>query len=140
MRIAIALGGSDLGKSGIGVYVREIVPRLCERAAADGGSVVVLGSPEDLCAYRDDLRGAETAAAGWARPELSALWHILRAGDAASAAQADVLLMPAANRRVAIGSAVPVVSVVHDPCAVARAGKVRPPPDAVHQTGSSPVP
>ena len=34
MRLAVALGGTDRGMSGIGVYVRSVLPHLAARLAA----------------------------------------------------------------------------------------------------------
>jgi glycosyltransferase involved in cell wall biosynthesis len=114
MRVAIALGGTDRGLSGIGVYVRAVLPRLTEKVRDGGGSVVVLGTKADLDAY--DTGSAERAKVhdGFDHPAASAAWHLLQAGPAARRAGASVLLLPAANRRMTFLSPVPTVAVVHD--------------------------
>lgn len=114
MRVAIALGGTDRGLSGIGVYVRSVLPRLAARIRALGGSVVVLGTRADLDAY--DTGDAEKAMVhdGFDHPAASAAWHLLQVGPAARGVGARVLLLPAANRRMALHSPIPTVAVVHD--------------------------
>jgi hypothetical protein len=102
VRVAIALDGTDRGRSGLGVYVRSVLPPLASAIAEDGGSITVLESEADEAAYGPILDGA-TRVRGpvWtASPAASALWHLLRAGTAARDARADVLLLPAANRRL----------------------------------------
>ena len=114
MRVAIALGGTDRGLSGIGVYVRSVLPRLTAKIREQGGSVVVLGTRADLDAY--DTGAAEKAVVhnGFDHPAASAAWHLLQAGPAARRTGASVLLLPAANRRMTLRSPIPTVAVVHD--------------------------
>ena len=116
MRVAIALGGTDLGKSGIGTYVKAVLPRLATRLRASNGSIVALGTRPELAAYEGLLGEVERvvlpSALRAAGP--SAAWHLVYAGDAARRAGADVLLLPAANRRLTARSPVPTVQVVHD--------------------------
>lgn len=116
MRIAVALEGTDRGRSGISTFVRAILPRLSARLAAAGGSLVAFGARPDLDAYAAELPLAETVeiSRSGGSPGASALWHLLRAGPLAARLGADVLLLPAANRRVTLRSPVPTVAVVHD--------------------------
>lgn len=116
MRVAIALGGTDLGKSGIGTYVKAVLPRLSASLRAQGGSLVALGTSDELAAYDRLLEGTERVVLPGALRAAgpNAAWHLLRAGDAARRARADVLLLPAANRRLTARSRVPTVQVVHD--------------------------
>lgn len=116
LRVAVALGGTDRGRSGLSTWVREVVPRLQRRLEAAGGSLVALGGAADLAAYGGELQGVEQVCtpAAWDGPAASALWHLLSAGTAARATHADVLLLPAANRRMAARSPIPTVAVVHD--------------------------
>ena len=113
MRVAIALGGTDRGYSGLSTWVRAVMPRLRERLQ---GELVALGTARDLAAYAGALAGVRTVPvpALCDAPGPSALWHAWSAGRAAQDARADVLLLPAANRRAAARSTVPTVSVVHD--------------------------
>lgn len=116
LKLAVAVGGTDLGRSGIGAYVRAILPRLSARLADSGGRLFALGTARDLAVYRDALDDAERLEIHglWESPAASALWHLVAAGSAAARAGAEVLLLPAANRRAAIRSPIPTVAVVHD--------------------------
>ena len=113
MRVAIALGGTDQGRSGLGTWVRAVVPRLSNRFS---GGLVALGTARDLDAYAGVLAGIEqmVVPSRFDAPAASALWHLWMAGGAAREAGANVLLLAAANRRVALRSPVPTVAVVHD--------------------------
>lgn len=116
MKIAFALAGSDRGRSGVGRYVEQVLPRLLARARARGDDVVALGTANDFAAYERLLGGVERRAVPLQAdaPGPSAAWHLGLAGREARRAGADVLLLPAANRRVAWSSALPTVAVVHD--------------------------
>ena len=114
MRIAVAVGGTDRGRSGISTYVRALLPRLQAGLEAEGGQLIAFGGAEDLATYEGELRRAETAVTCNRGPGLDAAWHLLRAGAFAEKLGADVLLLPAANRRLTAFSRVPTVAVVHD--------------------------
>src|SRR5687768_6767057 len=58
LHVAVALGGTDLGRSGIGTYVREVLPPLVAQLKADGGALVAFGRENELAAYADILGGA----------------------------------------------------------------------------------
>lgn len=116
LHVACALGGTDLGRSGIGTYVRELLPPLIERLTAEGGRLTVFGRRAELAAFAEALGGADTRRIFSLPfgPGGDALWHLLRAGKLARRIGADVLLLPAANRRIAGRGEVPTVAVVHD--------------------------
>lgn len=116
MRIAFSLGGTDLGRSGLGMWARAVLPRLDEAVRDRGGSLVVLGEGAELSAYDDVVGSLERFRAPHAigGAVASALWHLVGAGRLARRASADVLLLPAANRRASAWSPLPVVAVVHD--------------------------
>jgi glycosyltransferase involved in cell wall biosynthesis len=116
IHVAFALGGTDLGQSGIGTYVRELLPRLVAQLAAAGGRLTAFGHAAEIAAYAAELNRADTRQiAGRATsPGLNALWHLVRAGPFAQKIGADVLLLPAANRRITARGAIPTVAVVHD--------------------------
>jgi len=116
LHVAFALGGTDLGRSGIGTYVREVLPPLIERVQAAGGQLTAFGSPAELAAYAEALRGARTRRLRGVpqRAAANALWHLFRAGTFARKLGADVLLLPAANRRISRSAELPTVAVVHD--------------------------
>jgi glycosyltransferase involved in cell wall biosynthesis len=105
-----------LGRSGIGVYVREIVTRLHQRFRRSGNSLVLIGTAEEIKAYNEAAPEAEVVCLSNSlrRPGLSALWHLTRLGTVAVEAGADLLLLPAANRRLVLRSPIPTVAVVHD--------------------------
>lgn len=116
MRVVIAMGGADRGRSGIGRYLREVLPRLNEQLVRRGGTLLALGTQRDFGDWDSELQGigrvrvpdaCQSAAA-------NALWHLTLAGRASRRVAADVLLLPAANRRVSFRSTVPTVAVVHD--------------------------
>lgn len=116
MRVALPLGGTDWGRSGIGTYVRSVIPHL-RRALADRESeLIVLGNRREIEAYSPCLDGVRTATTpGWAdEPALSAAWYLSRCGDFAKARGADVVLYPAAQRRCCVRQPTPSVAVVHD--------------------------
>jgi glycosyltransferase involved in cell wall biosynthesis len=116
MRLAMTLGGTDLGRSGIGVCVRAALPRLRRRLHESGGQLIAIGTPRELDAYGDLLEGVERelVPAIVQHPLPNALWHLVAAGRTAARARADVLLLPAATRRTTARSPIPTVAVVHD--------------------------
>ncbi len=116
MRIAFTLGGTDDGRSGLGSYVKSVLPELSGLTRRRGDELVVLGSREELDAYGASLDGLETRLTPRVatRPGLSALWYLLASGGAARRASADVVLYPAANRRASAVNPLPSVAVVHD--------------------------
>jgi len=116
MRVAFCLGGTDLGRSGLGVWARAVLPRLTSLLGARGDSIVALGEAGELAAYAGSLAGVETARmpSSFGAPAVSALQYLAVSGRLARRAGADVLFLPAANRRCAHGSSLPTVAVVHD--------------------------
>ena len=116
LHIAVTLGGTDLGRSGIGTYVREVLPPLIAETTAAGGRVTVFGHPAEIAAFAPHCAGATVRALRHVplRAGFNALWHLQRAGAFARRLGADVLLLPAANRRITRISPVPTVAVVHD--------------------------
>lgn len=114
--LAIALGGTDGGVSGIGRYVGAVLPRLRARAERSGVRLVALGTRAELGAYTEALRGIGTQQIPDAcdSPAVSALWHLGFADAAARRAGADTLLLPAANRRATLVRGLRTVAVVHD--------------------------
>ena len=116
IRVAVALGGIDRGRSGIGRYAQAVLPRLIAEVTRTGGSVAAMGTRRDFEDCAEQLAGADRVAIPDAcdAPGPSALWHLARAAGRARRAGASVLLLPAGNRRAALGAAVPTVAVVHD--------------------------
>ena len=116
MRIVFALGGTDWGGSGIGIWVRAMLPRMAATARARGDEVVLLGTAEDLSAYSEAAAGlaCETIPRAFDHPATSALYYLGRSAPRARRAGGDVLLLPAANRRLPLVPGAPTVAVVHD--------------------------
>jgi len=114
MKIVATLGGTDAGRSGLGTYAREVLPRLARKSR--GGLLYVTGTAKEHEAYPelDGLVERVVIGAAMDRPALSAAWHALRLGPLAARLGAEVILLPAANRRVCLTSSVPAVAVVHD--------------------------
>lgn len=98
------------------MYAREVLPRLRRMIEEDGGRLTALGHGADLAAYGAELGDARRHVIGAASRGAGpcAAWHLLRAAPVAARLGADVLLLPAANRRTAAVGGVPTVAVVHD--------------------------
>jgi glycosyltransferase involved in cell wall biosynthesis len=125
MHLAVSLLGTDRGESGIGHYVRSLLPVLARQLEAMGGRITVIGSQQELSAY------AEACSSGIVAEHrvkempasLEAAWHLWRIGSVAEKLGADCLLLPAGNRRLAARSSIPCVAVVHDLAQLSVAGK-----------------
>jgi glycosyltransferase involved in cell wall biosynthesis len=128
MKIAITLGGTDAGRSGIGTYVRAMLPRLARSLAAEGGELIALGQPSDFAGYAAELVGLRTVTtpASMSGAAADALFHLIGAGGLAARVGADALLLPAANRRLTLTSPIPTVAVVHDLAQLHLRGKYDP--------------
>lgn len=116
MKLAISIAGTDRGESGIGTYVREMVPRIARALAARGGVTRVYGTGADLEAYADVLGEVETSTLPDVvdAPGASAAYHLAMLPERAKREGSDVLLLPAANRRMPFYARIPTVGVVHD--------------------------
>ena len=115
MRLTIPLGGTDWGQSGIGIYVRAIIPELLRLAKAGSHELVAMGTQLDLTEYASVLRGIECQRLSAPDSPLgSAMFYLSLGGREVRRARSDVLLLPAATRRTLLKFDVPTVSVVHD--------------------------
>jgi glycosyltransferase involved in cell wall biosynthesis len=114
--IAIPLLGSDRGKSGIGHYVRSVVPVIANILERNGGRLTVIGARAELEAYADSLTSPiiATREVRALPAAVEAAWHLARIGRIADRAGADCLLLLAGNRRLVLNSPIPCVAVVHD--------------------------
>ena len=114
MRLLVSCIPYDAGKSGISVYVREVVREL----AAQGHELTLLCEPGGD-AGSSGLSGISgiVSAPGWTRrPVLSMLWHLvcLPFCIRRHCADFDGFVICAANRRVCAWYPLPTVATVHD--------------------------
>jgi glycosyltransferase involved in cell wall biosynthesis len=116
IHVAVALGGTDLGKSGIGTYVRELLPALAAQLQAESSRMTVFGHATELSAFAAAIGTTPQRRVRFvpAKPGPNALWYLARSTVLAEKLGADVLLLPAANRRIAAFGRIPTVAVVHD--------------------------
>ncbi|MBL8683720.1 MAG: glycosyltransferase family 4 protein [Myxococcales bacterium] len=116
MKVAIALGGTDYGRSGLGRWTRAVLPPLRRSLAARGATLVAIGTDREAEAYRDELAGVDRhrAPSVFDRPSLSAVYAVGLASLEARRAGANVLVFPAANRRASWVKSLPTIAVVHD--------------------------
>ena len=118
MRVLVSCIPFDHGKSGISVYVREVVRALLEQ----GHELTLLVEPEATIDVQRPTaavgcRLAFVAAPSWARrPALSMLWHLLVLPFWIRRHRADFdgFVICAANRRVCAWYPLPTVATVHD--------------------------
>ena len=87
MKLALMLGGTDEGRSGIGRYVRELAPRLLTLLQHEGDSLCAIGTRAEHDAYAQELTGAERmiVSTRWQSPGPNALWHLIASSGAAAA-------------------------------------------------------
>lgn len=119
MAIAASLFANDGGRSGIGRYMKALVPALV--AADPGISWHFYVAQEDVGVFADVIAEKEASrvrlvpvANRWNAPPLSLLWHAFVFDRAARAAGADAIYLPAGNRRLVAFGSLPRVAVVHD--------------------------
>jgi glycosyltransferase involved in cell wall biosynthesis len=124
-RIATWVAGGDAGRSGLGVYFREILPRLREELGARGGTLIALGTRIDLDAAGLADSGPETIVLPrvFDRSGVSAATSLVFGDTLARLARADVVYLPAANRRSMRAGRVPIVGTVHDLAQLADGGR-----------------
>ncbi len=117
LNVGVSLFANDRGRSGIGRYMVELVFRLLET----GGDLRwhVWLAEEDLGVFPFLVDSSPHVTVHpvpdvWNRPALSVLWHAVRLPGELRRVGADVLYLPAGNRRLAPAAGVPTVAVVHD--------------------------
>ena len=125
MRLLVSCIPYDAGKSGISVYVREVVRGLAEQ----GHELTLLREPEGegfsgLARGSSDSRGSRdsspsriVSAPSWSsRPALSMLWHlfVLPFWIRRHRREFDGFVICAANRRVCAWYPLPTAATVHD--------------------------
>lgn len=116
--VAVSLFANDRGTSGIGRYLKSVVPHLID--AIPESSFHLFAAREDLAVFAGCFERFgprvrwHLTRAFWNRPPPSLLWHTAWWDFAARRAGADVLYLPAGNRRLAPFARLPSVAVVHD--------------------------
>ncbi|MBP5285149.1 MAG: WecB/TagA/CpsF family glycosyltransferase [Kiritimatiellae bacterium] len=117
MRILVSAIPYDGGKSGISVYIREVVREL----SAQGHRLTLLVEPGEYAAgglgLEREFSGETVAAPGWtSRAVFSMLWHLflLPFWIRRRRKDFDGFVICAANRRVCAFYPLPTVATVHD--------------------------
>ncbi|MBI5534514.1 MAG: glycosyltransferase family 4 protein [Deltaproteobacteria bacterium] len=112
--VVISLAGCDFGRSGIGVFATEIIPRLARALSLRGVRTSVIGTRKERIGMGlDDYEGI-TLPEALDRPALSVAFSLFALPAMARAMGADVLYLPAANRRMVAWNALPTIGTVHD--------------------------
>ena len=113
MRLLVSCIPYDGGKSGISVYVREVVAAL----AAQGHDLTLLCEPESQSHNSQLTTHNSVSAPRWTRrPALSMLWHlfVLPFWIRRHRREFDGFVICAANRRVCAWYPLPTAATVHD--------------------------
>jgi len=113
-KVAVTLAGCDLGTSGVSVFVQALLPRLRDRLAQNGTSLLVLGTAREREAAGLANADGPMLPAALDRPAASAAFTLLGASGLARALGAKVLYLPCANRRIVGLRAIPTTGTVHD--------------------------
>ncbi len=110
MKIATTTLGCDGGLSGIGRYASALL----ERWTDDNVDLSIHGHDSDWNAFIPSDRKVDwhPVSEHWKKPLPSVLWHQVMLPHLAR--KADVLFLPAANRRLSYAHTVPSVGTVHD--------------------------
>ncbi len=111
MRLLVSCIPYDSGKSGISVYVREVVGAL----ASQGHELTLLCEPDVLAILNSPFSIVHSPS--WARhPVLSMMWHlfVLPFWIARHIREFDGFVICAANRRVCAWYPLPTAATVHD--------------------------
>ncbi len=114
--VGFCLTGTDLGQSGIGAWVREVLPRLARQLRAQNTQLRVFATVRDQQAYVDSLGdiAVSTLPSYCDNAALGALDSLAVQSIRAALGGVAVLVAPAANRRISWSRWVPTVAVVHD--------------------------
>lgn len=129
MRVGISGSATDDGKSGVGMYIRQMVewlPRVGPEheyeLIADRAGLEFLAPPRGMGTVEVSPRATGAVA--------NILWHQLELPRIAARREYDVLFLPAANRRLPFGAPCPTVGTVHDLASFHVRGKYDPWRDA----------
>ncbi|MBR2837520.1 MAG: WecB/TagA/CpsF family glycosyltransferase [Kiritimatiellae bacterium] len=112
MRLLVSCIPYDSGKSGISVYVREVVRALREQ----GHSLTLLCEPGETGLEAESSLRVVSAPRWTRRPALSMMWHlfVLPFWIRRHRSEFDGFVVCAANRRVCAWYPLPTVATVHD--------------------------
>ena len=111
---AIALAGCDFGASGVGLFVRQVVPGLVTELRSRGLAVRVVGTREEHDAIGTLDETAHLLPSALNSPQASAVYALSAMPAWVRALGATVLYLPAANRRMPLLPSLPTVGTVHD--------------------------
>ncbi len=111
--------GCDAGISGIGRYTSTLLNQWLDA----GTDLRVYGHDVERSAFVPEDRPVDwcSVSGAWMKPVPSILWHQTRLPTLAKGA--DVLFLPAGNRRLPVLQTVPAVGTVHDCSSLHVAGK-----------------
>ncbi len=125
LHLAIPVLGSDRGQSGIGHYVRSVVPVIARSLETSGGRITILANRREMEAYADALRSPVISVrmVPDLPPALEAAYHLVQVGRIAKEVGANCLLLLAGNRRLVARCQMPCVTVVHDLAQLEVSGK-----------------
>jgi len=112
LKIGIDTFACDAGKSGIGVYLQQLLKRL----PRSDHRFELFGWEFDRYFYAEAAEDAEFIAQGVAGAGAFSnnLWHLLRYPEFARSREFALTFFPAANRRIPLRSPCPTVGTVHD--------------------------
>jgi glycosyltransferase involved in cell wall biosynthesis len=111
MKIGIDTFACDGGKSGVGVYLTEILRRI----PPSGALFELFGWDYDRFAYSEDAPNLEFIPQCFVNGRsANALWHLYRYPEFAEARLYDACFFPAAHKRPPFRSPCPAIGVVHD--------------------------
>jgi len=114
MKLGIAAFAADGGKSGIGQYLVNVIPRLTRLEPTLRTVIFIARSDYALLAGQVEP-AALVAVPDWmARPAVNVLWHLLLLPLLLKRHACDCVWLPAGNRRLGWWYGVPSVATVHD--------------------------
>jgi glycosyltransferase involved in cell wall biosynthesis len=126
LHLAIPVLGTDHGQSGIGHYVRHVIPVIARTLEQSGGRITILANRREVEAYREALSCSPIISVRTVPdlpPALEAAYHLVQVGRVAKEVGANCLLLLAGNRRLVVQSSMPCVAVVHDLAQLEVSGK-----------------
>ncbi len=115
MNIGISTFGGDGGKSGISRYIIKLIEGLSDLSENDTYKVIAFDSERKIFVPNGHGNVEPIGMTeGLRSPIRNILWHQTSLSGVVKKNKLDVLFLPAANRRVPMGSPCPTVGTVHD--------------------------